>query len=59
MGHFIAGAFAGWAIGEYAFSPIRDRVKESLEKQSERLVNDFKNDKEKFGRDHFSFHGDM
>ncbi|NBI14078.1 hypothetical protein GVX81_10860 [[Haemophilus] felis] len=57
--NFIGGAFAGWAIGETVFNPVRDKVKESLEKQNERLVNDFKNDKDKFAREHFSFHGDI
>lgn len=56
---FVAGSFGGWALGEYVFSPVRDKFVESIKKESEGLVNDFKNDKDKFAKEHFSFHGDM
>ncbi|MCX2962302.1 hypothetical protein [Rodentibacter caecimuris] len=38
---FVGGAFAGWALGEYVFSPARDQLVGSLKKEHERLLSDF------------------
>lgn len=57
VGRYVAASFGGWVLGDYVFSPLRDRVVEMDRRWTERVINDYRADPHRYTSNPFFYHG--